>query len=261
MMRRRIVPENAMEMNYYNLYSDTLCREMPIKVYGHAGKPVLFIPCQNGRFYDFEDFGMANALSGWIDGGKILVFSIDTIDVETWSNRDGDPYWRIRQHERWIDYITREVVPFVRSYANEKNGWEGYPSVMTFGCSMGASHALNLYLRFPDLFDRCLALSGVYHASYCFGDYSDEIVYLNSPADYMAELPYDHPFIAEYNRHRAVICTGQGAWEEPWSTRAMDEHFQRLGIHVWADYWGYDVNHDWPWWFKQANYFLPYLLD
>lgn len=250
-----------METNYYELYSENLNRVMPIKVYGHAGKPVLFVPCQDGRFFDFENFGMADAVAGWIDSGRMMVFSIDTIDAETWSNQGGDPYQRIRQHERWIDYITREVVPFVRSYANEKNGWTGYPGVMVFGCSMGASHALNLYLRFPDLFDRCLALSGVYHASYCFGDYMDDIVYLNSPADYMPNLPYDHPFIAEYNRHKAAVCTGQGAWEEPWSTRALDECFRRLGIHVWVDYWGYDVNHDWPWWYKQANYFLPYLLD
>ena len=57
-------------------------------------------------------------------------------------------------------------------------------------------HALNLYLRFPDLFDRCLALSGIYNASYCFGEYMDEVVYRNSPTDYMPNLPADHPFIA-----------------------------------------------------------------
>ena len=89
----------------------------------------------------------------------------------------------------------------------------------------------------------------------------DEVVYRNSPADYMAEFPIGHPFIAEYNRHKAVLCTGQGAWEEPWSTRWIDECFRRVGIHAWVDYWGYDVNHDWPWWYKQTNYFLPYLLD
>ena len=250
-----------METAYFEPYSSNLERVMPIKVYGHAGKPILFIPCQDGRFFDFENFGMANALAPWIDSGQCMVFSIDTADKESWSDANGHPCDRIRRHERWIDYITREVVPFVRSYANEKNGWEGYPGLMVFGCSMGASHALNLYLRYPDLFDRCLALSGVYHASYCFGEYMDEVVYRNSPADYMAEFPIGHPFIAEYNRHKAVLCTGQGAWEEPWSTRWLDECFRRVGIHAWVDYWGYDVNHDWPWWFKQTNYFLPYLLD
>ena len=51
-----------------------------------------------------------------------------------------------------------------------------------------------------------------------------------------------------------------GAWEEPWSTQFLDEQFHDLGINIWVDYWGGDVNHDWPWWHKQVTYFLPYLL-
>ena len=250
-----------MEIRYFEFWSGNLDRIMPIKVWGHAGKPVLFIPCQDGHCWDFEDFRMIDTLATWIEGGQCMVFSINTADAESWSDTNGDPAYRIRQHERWIDYITREVVPFIRADANERNGWDGYPGIMTFGCSLGASHALNLYLRFPDLFDRCMALSGIYNASYFFGDYTDELVYRNSPVDYMANLPADHPFIAEYNRHRAVVCTGQGPWEEPWSSRELDRRFRELGIRIRVDFWGYDVNHDWPWWYRQAAYFMPWLME
>ena len=34
----------------------------------------------------------------------------------------------------------------------------------------------------------------------------------------------------------------------------------RLGIKIWFDYWGYDVNHDWPWWRIQLPYFLQYFV-
>jgi esterase/lipase superfamily enzyme len=27
-------------------------------------------------------------------------------------------------------------------------------------------------------------------------------------------------------------------------------------VPAWFDYWGYDVNHDWPWWRRQLPYFL-----
>ena len=249
-----------METAYFEFYSHSLGRAMPLKVYGHAGKPILFIPCQDGRFYDFENFRLTDTFHDWIERGDCMVFAIDTVDAETWSDREGDPYRRIRRHENWIEYITREAVPFIRQYANEKNGWSGWPGIMTFGCSMGATHALNLYLRFPDLFDRCMALSGVYNASFFMDDYMDEVVYRNSITDYMTNFPSDHPFIAEYNRHKAVVCVGQGAWEEPWSTRYLDQRFHELGINIWVDYWGFDVNHDWPWWYKQIPYFLPYLL-
>ncbi len=58
---------------------------MEWKVYGHGGRPVLYIPCQDGRFFDFEDFHMTDVWAPWIDAGQVCVFSIDTIDRETWS--------------------------------------------------------------------------------------------------------------------------------------------------------------------------------
>lgn len=74
-----------MEMNYYKMYSPVLGRDMECKVYGHKGRPVLFIPCQDGRFYDFENFHMTKTWAPWIDTGQVMIFSIDTLDQETWS--------------------------------------------------------------------------------------------------------------------------------------------------------------------------------
>ena len=65
-----------MEVRYYKGYSYNLNREMEFKVYGHRGKPVLFIPCQAGRFYDFENFHMDDVFRPYIDAGEIMVFSI-----------------------------------------------------------------------------------------------------------------------------------------------------------------------------------------
>ena len=79
-----------MEIRYFKNYSHCLGRDMEMKVYGHRGKPVLFIPCQAGRFMDFEGFHMDDVLRPWIDAGKLMVFSIDTIDGETWANKGGD---------------------------------------------------------------------------------------------------------------------------------------------------------------------------
>ena len=47
-----------MEVQYRKQYSQALNRDMECKIYGHAGRPVLYIPCQDGRFFDFENFGM-----------------------------------------------------------------------------------------------------------------------------------------------------------------------------------------------------------
>ena len=249
-----------METVYFKEYSPILGREMECKLYGHGGRPVLFIPCQDGRFFDFADFHMADVWSPWIESGQVMVFAIDTLDKETWSDKQGDPYWRARRHEQWMDYITAEMVPFIRDIANQRNGWTGYPGILAFGCSLGATHAANLYFRRPDLFDGLLALSGIYTADYGFDGYMDEVVYQNSPVHYMANLPEDHPYIARYNQQRAAICVGLGPWEIPETTRIMADILYRKGIHTWVDFWGHDCSHDWPWWYKQVRYFVPWLL-
>ena len=219
-----------MQTEYYREYSPSLGRDMEIKRYGHAGRPVLFIPCQDGRFYDFENFHMTDAWAPWIDSGRAMVFSIDTIDRETWSDKGGDPHWRIRRHEQWMDFITREAVPFIRGEANRLNGWEGYPGIIAFGCSLGALHAANLFFRFPDLFDGLLALSGIYTASYGFDGYMDEEIYRNSPVDYLAGMPADHPYIQRYNQNRGILCVGQGPWEIPETTLRLRDICAQKGI-------------------------------
>jgi len=250
-----------MEMNYYKQYSPSLNKDVEFKVYGHSGKPLLFIPCQDGRFYDFENYKMIDVYAKWIDAGELMVFSIDTIDQETWSNANGDPYYRGQRYEQWINYITREMVPLMRSIVNERNGWDGYPGIMVTGSSLGATHAANLFFRFPDLFDRLLALSGIYTAEYGFGSYMDETIYNNSPTHFLANMPLDHPFINQYNQKKAVICVGQGAWEIPGSTRHLEYLLRSHNVNTLRfEYWGYDVKHDWDWWYKQVDEYIPYLL-
>ena len=249
-----------MNIEYYNEYSPAMGKNMECKVYGHKGRPVLFIPCQDGRFFDFENFHMTDMWAKWIDAGEVMVFSIDTVDSESWSDKNGDPYWRIRRYEQWIKFITDEFAPFMQSVANERNGWSGKPGILVVGCSLGATHAANLYFRRPDIFDRLLALSGIYTASFGFGDYMDGVVYENSPVHYLANMPYDHPYISMYNQKKAVICVGQGAWEVPDETRRLQNILRNKGINVWVDYWGSDCNHDWDWWYKQVEYFVPYLI-
>ena len=250
-----------MEIQYFNEYSPALGKNMEVKVWGHAGRPVLYIPCQNGRFFDFEDFHMVDVWAPWIEDGRCMVFSIDTIDEETWSNPWGDPGWRIWRYEQWIRFITEELVPFMREMVNQRNGWTGYPGVTVFGCSLGATHAANLFFRRPDLFDGLLAMSGIYTASYGFGGFTNEDVYRNSLVDCLAQMPPDHPYIQEYNRHRGIIVVGQGPWEIPDTTFRLRDIFAEKGIDVWVDVWGYDCRHDWDWWYKQAAYHIPHLLD
>ena len=245
-----------MEIRYEKHWSSYLNREMEFKVYGHGGKSVLFVPCQGGRFFDFENFKMLDAWADWIESGQCRVFSVDCIDNEAWAAQGADNRWRIENHERWYNYIVNELVPTIHYIA-----CNGDP-IMTFGCSMGAMHAANLYYRRPDLFDSCFAISGLYDNKLFFGDYCDDLVYNNCPCLYLQNMPQDHWYMDLYRSQKSLVVCGQGAWEEPLleSTRWLDTVCRSKGIPTRFEYWGYDVNHDWPWWFKMVKTYRPWLL-
>ena len=250
-----------MEMQYFKSYSEALGRDMECKVYGHAGLPVMFIPCQDGRFFDFENYKMIDHWAPFIEAGQLMVLAVDTIDKETWSDKFGDSYWRIRRHEEWMRYLVNEAAPFIQNMSMERNGFDELPGIIAFGCSLGATHAANLYFRFPETFTGLLALSGIYTAEYGFGSYMDELVYANSPVHYLENMPADHPYIEKINNNYGIICAGQGPWEIPETSFQLRDIFFRKGINVWVDIWGHDVEHDWPCWYKMVAYFVTKLLE
>ena len=86
---------------------------------------------------------------------------------------------------------------------------------------------------------------------------------MNSPQQFVAGMPSDHPYIRKYNEGRIVLCVGNGAWETDTldSTSRFAAILRQKGINAWVDFWGKDSRHDWDWWFVQAAYFLPRLLD
>lgn len=236
---------------------------MEFKVYGSGGKPVLCVPCQSGRFYEFEDMHMLDVYAPYIERREVQVFTIDSLDSET-LNSHGSPRERICRHEDWIMYIAEEALPLFRAInaAADSKKEAGVKFAVT-GLSLGALHAATLYFRFPDLFDAVMGLSGIYTNEYYFGDYHDELTYINSPQQFLANMPDDHPYLDKYRSGRMIFCVGQGAWEVETleSTRRFGEILAQKNTGAWVDVWGYDVRHDWDWWFVQAAYFLPKLLD
>lgn len=244
-----------MRIEYFKHYSSFLNRDMEFKVYGHSGRPILFIPCQGGRFFDFENFHMIDYWAEWIEEGRCIVYSVDSIDNEAWAAQGADNRWRIENHERWYNYVVEELVPTIHSMSGDQG-------IVTFGASMGAMHAANLFFRRPDLFSGVFAISGLYDSPEFFGDYCDDLVYNNCPVYYLANMPHDHHYIDMYNHRQILIVVGQGKWEGPLieSTRRLDVVLREKGIHAQVDYWGYDVDHDWPWWYKMVEHYAPQFL-
>ena len=242
-----------MKEEYKRQYSWILDRDMEHMVYGHAGKVMFAFAPQNGHTHDFAGFGMVECIRPWIEAGKLMVVAVDSIDAETWSDEHGNGRYRSELQEKWFHYVTDELAPQCISPEN--------PGIAA-GCSMGGLHAAVFYFRRPDIFDTMISLSGLFDASFFFKDYMDDLVYANSPMHFLPNMPQDHPWMELYHKGHIIFCCGQGAWEDDMRAHSGRLHdiLEAKGIPHWADFWGYDVNHDWPWWRKQLPYFIGILL-
>lgn len=247
-----------MEGRYFKEYSHYLNRDMEFKMYGHDGILCLIVPCQDGRFYEWEDRHMFDLMSDLIDQGRIQFVVVDTIDTETWSSH-GASSWRMAQQENWVNYVMIELVPS----ALYKAGKSEDEPMMIMGASMGATHAANFFFRFPYRFTKLLALSGIYDMSpYIYDNNFDGNFYQNSPLAYLPNMDPGHSYIQKYNENDARFVVGMGAWENETANdlrRLADVMYQK-GIHIPTYFWSEDTPHDWPSWEKQIRTYLPEMV-
>ncbi|MFC3747367.1 esterase family protein [Paenibacillus sp. GCM10012306] len=245
-----------MRISYHKEYSHFLNRDMEYKIYGHTGKPMLVFPTSLGRFYQYEDSGMVNTLREFIDAGKLQIWACDSIDEETFFSTHWNIEDRVARHEQYDKYITQELVPGILQQSKWNNGGDEQ-RILISGCSMGAYYSGNFFFRYPQYFDTLIALSGVYSTRYFFGDYVSESVYFNSPLDYLPQL-HDDYYLNQYRHSSIIICCGQGAYEDEMleETHLLQDLLERKEIPARIDYWGTDVDHDWPWWNRQIHHYV-----
>lgn len=245
-----------MHVEFLSHWSGHLNREMPVNRYGHAGMPIVVFPTTGGTFHEFADFGMINAARDYINAGKVQFFTLHTVDEESWNADYKSPHDRALMHQQFERYLIEEAVPFIKHKAQ----W--FDPMMAHGCSMGAYHALNFFLKHPDVFSKVLALSGIYDARFFVGEYhGDPLIYENSPKDYIWQMNDDW-FLNHYRAADIVVVTGKGAWEQDGfeSYYAVKGGLEAKGVPAWFDEWGDDVAHDWVWWRQQLPYYLGHLF-
>jgi esterase/lipase superfamily enzyme len=235
-------------------FSRSLGHDMAYRAYGHDGRPVLAFPSQNGRYWDWEAFGMIDALAPMLEEGRLRLFTADGVDWQSWTNGDVGPGDRARRQEDYDRYVADELVPAVLDEA-------GAEKLVVAGCSMGAFHAANTFFRHPDPIDGLVAVSGLFQPRLFIGDYVDDSVYFQSPLYYLPGMR-DPWYLDRYRRSAIVFCIGQGRWEESCldDHRAMERVLSELDVPATFDYWGHDVDHDWPWWRRMVPHSLERLV-
>jgi esterase/lipase superfamily enzyme len=231
-------------------FSPALSKDMPIASYGHYGPALLLIPTAAADFLEYERFQLLDQIKSSIEGGKVKVFSVDSINNESWLNKNMHPEHRALRHEQWNQYIFNEVIPFIRSNTSEDT------PIITCGASFGALHSMNLFLKRPDLIRGVVAMSGVYNLmEYTDGFYNDT-VYFNSPSHYIPNMT-DHGTLEAIRSGKILIATGSGSYEDPHASRDFSTLLHNKAIPHHLSIWGQEWTHDWPTW----RAMLPWVMN
>ncbi|NWF50303.1 MAG: esterase family protein [Ignavibacteriaceae bacterium] len=241
-----------MRREIHKWYSPSLNKDMEVVVYGHYGYALLMFPTAAADFLEYERFHLIDTIAEYINRGILKAFSINSINNESWLNRNMHPSHKAIRHQQYNDYVVNEVVPFIHSHC------KSLVPLITTGASLGALHAANVFFRRPDIFAGTIAMSGNYDLKSYSRGFFDDNVYFNSPVDYLPN--WNDENILNMLRHRSIIiASGQGAYEDPEASRRLSGILNSKGIQHWLDLWGNDQPHDWPTWRKMLPYFLQYI--
>ena len=220
---------------------------METLVFGYGGMPVIVFPTSMGRFFDYEDRHMIDAVRDRYEDGRLQAFCVDSVDAESWYNKSVHPRERAARQARYDEFLVHELVPFVRA----RNASE---RIAVTGCSFGGYHSVNFALKHPDVVAYCVSMGGAFDIHQFIGDYYDDNCYYNCPPDFLPNLN-DEWFLSRYRQMRIVLATGENDVCLGENLR-LSEIMTAKGIPHWLDVWGAGTGHDWPWWERMAQKFF-----
>ena len=235
-----------MHREHHRWFSPSLGRDMELLVFGHAGARVLALPTSLGRFHEWQDFGMIDALNDHLERGWVQIYCVDSVDAESWYAKHIHPTERARRQLQYDRYIMEEVLPLTRQRNDN-------PFLMAAGASFGAYHAVCLAFRHPGMFGRVIGMSGLYDIKDLTDEYSDGLVYSVNPSEFIAN-EHDQGRLASLRRMDIILSTGR---DDP--NVGNNEYLSRMlwskdignALRLW-DGW----SHDWPYWHQMIRTYI-----
>ena len=208
---------------------------------------MLVFPTSRGRFFQWEDFRMFDALAQHLEEGWLQFFCVDGIDNETWYDFERVQTSVLEMHQAYDRYLLEEFLPAIEGHNQN-------PFLMVTGASFGAFQAANFAFRHPHKVRRLLAMSGDYCIRKYLDDYYDTSVYFNNPVDY---LPLTHApdILGALRSMDIILAAGQSDFCLP-PTLRLSGILRDLGVPHRCEVWGQDAIHDWPTWKKMVRAYL-----
>src|SRR5258705_11168307 len=91
-------------------HSPSLNSRMEIVTYGHYGFPLLMFPTAAADYLEYERFFVIDEIQNAIDAGRVKVFSINSINRESWLNDELHPRYKALRQVQYNGYISDEAL-------------------------------------------------------------------------------------------------------------------------------------------------------
>lgn len=239
-----------MQKDVTRWHSSRLEQDVQLVRWGHLGTPVLLFPTAGGDAEEVERFHLIRVLEPLIDGGRVKVYSTDSVSGRAWISGDHSGEFCSRLQNLFDDFIYREITPAIRNDCNSDD-----IEIITAGASIGAFNAVATVCRHPDAFRMAIAMSGTYDLSKYLEGHMNEDFYFSSPLHYLPGL--EGPQLELLRKRFILLPTGEGNYEDIGESWRMARILGAKGIPNRVDPWGAEWHHDWETW----RAMLPKYLD
>ncbi|HJQ37453.1 MAG TPA: alpha/beta hydrolase-fold protein [Thermoanaerobaculia bacterium] len=227
-------------------WSPSLGRDMEFLWFGKFGRPVILFPTSAGRYFENEDFHLASSVKDKVNAGEIQLVLVDTVNDESWYNKNVHPAVRVARHVQYDKYLRHELVPYIHNRAQRGD-------LAVYGASFGGYHAANFAARYPDVVSRAILFSGVFDIRSQLDGYWNNDAYFNCPVVYIPNM--DSEWVGKLSRVEWIIATGEHDSIVD-KTREFSGLLSAKGIPNYVEIWPGVFGHDWPWWREHLRRFV-----
>ena len=237
------------------LLSRHVGREVLCARWGWWGTPVLLFPTAGGDAEECERFKMIHVLKPLIEGGRVKVYSCDSVGGQALTERRDHPPGHFPRMQVLFDrFVAEEFVPWIREDCRTPD-----LGIVAAGASIGAFNAVAAVCRHPEVFPKAIGMSGTYDVSkWLDPDDLTADFYFASPWHFLPNLGESEQ-LRRLRTRFVLIATGEGPYEDPPQSWRMAEILGRKGVPNRMDPWGPSYRHDWNTWREMLPHYLSTL--
>ncbi len=238
-----------MQKDVTRWHTSRLEQSVQLVRWGHYGTPVLLYPTAGGDAEEVERFHLIGALGPLIDGGRIKVYSTDSIAGRTWVSGDHSAEFCSRVQNLFDEFIYEEVTPAIRTDCKDGN-----IEIIAAGASIGAFNAVATVCRHPDAYKMAIAMSGTYDLSKYLEGRMNQDFYFSSPLHYLPNL--EGPQLDLLRTRFILMPSGEGNYEDIGESWRLASVLGARGVPNRVDPWGPHWHHDWMTWREMLPKYL-----